>query len=217
MSRVAALVLAAGRSTRFHDQGHTKVVAELFGKPLVRHVAEAAVASDADRVIVVTGYWAELVSAALSGLDAYCVPCADYEKGQSQSLRAGLAAAPRDADGVIVLLADMPFVSSTLINHLILAFRKYPEASAIVPTFGGRRGNPVLISRHVFPVLAMIDGDRGAGPLLSQFRNVVELPVSNASIFLDIDNQEELHRLNARRQRPKVRNGFGQIRCDEKT
>lgn len=198
MSRIAALVLAAGRSTRF-DAGATttKAVAALSGKPLVRWVAEAALASQARPVIVVTGHAAEPVSAALKGLDVQFTHSADYAGGLSHSLRAGLSTTPRDADGAIILLADMPLISASLIDHLIDVFQEHPEASAVVPVFRRRRGNPVLISRQIFPAVAKIEGDHGAGPLLAEIKHVVEWPVSSDSIHIDIDKAEELHRLDA--------------------
>jgi len=118
--RIAALVLAAGRSTRMG--GPNKLLAEISGRPLVRIAVDEALASRADSVVVVTGHQRERVEAALQGLKIKTVHNPDYAQGLSTSLRAGLRALPENADGVVVLLADMPQVDAALINRLITAF-----------------------------------------------------------------------------------------------
>lgn len=104
--RVGALVLAAGRSSRMG--GAHKLLEELAGKPMVRHAVEAALASSAAPVVVVTGYRADDVAAALDGLDVIFAHNRDYAEGLSTSLAAGLAALPAEADAAIVCLGDMP-------------------------------------------------------------------------------------------------------------
>ena len=205
MSRIAALILAAGRSTRFVNEATaTKAVAEFSGTPLIRHVAEAALASHAHPVIVVTGHSAPSISAALKPLDVQIVYAEDYAKGQSRSLRAGVAAIPSEFEGVVVLLADMPLVSSALIDDLIGAFEKTPGAAAVVPSFAGRRGNPVLLGRQLFPTVARLDGDRGAGPLLAHLEGIIEYAVTTSSIHVDVDTEEDLQRLNAEHGRNRA-------------
>ena len=108
--RIAAVILAAGRSTRMG--GPNKLLAEIGGKPLVRIAAEEALASRARPVIVVTGHQRDKVEAALEGLDVQRVHNPDFAEGLSTSLKAGLAAVPDDVDGAIVCLGDMPQVDA---------------------------------------------------------------------------------------------------------
>ena len=119
--RVAAIILAAGRSTRMG--GPNKLLAEIGGRPLVRIAAEEALASRARPVIVVTGHQREQVEAALEGLKVNCVHNPNFAEGLSTSLKAGLATLPADVDGAIVCLGDMPQVNASLIDRLIAAFR----------------------------------------------------------------------------------------------
>ena len=107
---IAAVVLAAGRSTRMG--AINKLIAEIGGKPLVRIAAEQALASRAKPVIVVTGHERERVEAALAGLPVRLVHNPDYADGLGTSLKAGIAAVPDDADGAVVCLGDMPQVDS---------------------------------------------------------------------------------------------------------
>ncbi len=196
MSKIAAIILAAGRSVRFgRDRAVTKAVAEFGGSALVRRVAEAALASRASPLIVVTGHAGNLIAAALKDCDVRLVDAPDYAAGLSRSLRAGVAAVPADAGGAIVLLADMPLIAPALIDALIAAFEARPNATAVVPTYAGRRGDPVLLSRTLFAAVAKLDGDRGAGQILAKIEGVVECPVMDESIFADIDTVDDLRQL----------------------
>jgi molybdenum cofactor cytidylyltransferase len=189
--RAAALVLAAGRGTRMG--GENKLAADLRGKPVVRYVAEAALASRTRPVIVVTGHEPERTRAALSGLDLFFVHNPDFAAGLSTSLKAGLGAVPGDADAVAVLLGDMPEVSAALLDRLIGALDPARGALIAVPTRDGKRGNPVVWSRRFFDELARLEGDVGARHLIGQSGEaVVEVPVDDDAAFLDIDTPEAL-------------------------
>ncbi len=149
--RVAAIVLAAGRSTRMG--GPNKLLEMISGKPLVRIAAEQALASRASPVVVVSGHERARVEAALAGLDVRLVHNPDYPQGLSTSVKAGLAALPPESEAAIVCLGDMPQVTSALIDRLIAAFDPERNALVVLPTFSGKRGNPVLWSRRFFPEL----------------------------------------------------------------
>jgi molybdenum cofactor cytidylyltransferase len=198
--KVGALVLAAGRGTRMG--GPNKLLAEVSGKPLVRHAVEAALDSSARPVVVVAGHERERVEAALAGADVKLVHNPDFVEGLSTSLKAGLAALPQDVDGALVLLGDMPRVTSGLIDRLIDAFDPAAGGLAVVPVREGHRGNPVLFSRVFFPELQTVTGDVGARGLLgSHGERVVEVPVDDDAAFLDVDTPEALE---AARSAPSV-------------
>jgi len=189
--RVAAVVLAAGRSTRMGAVN--KMLAEIGGKPLVRIAAEQAVASRAKPVIVVTGHEREKMESALSGLPVRLVHNPDFAEGLGTSLKAGIAAVPDEADAAIVCLGDMPQVDAALINKLISSF--YPERGAlvVVPSIDGRRGNPVVWSRRFFHDLMSIQGDIGARHLIGSYAEaVVEVPVTGEAALTDVDTPESL-------------------------
>ncbi len=194
--RVAALVLAAGRSTRMG--GPNKLLAEVGGRPLVRITTEHVLASRARPVLVVTGHQREAVEAALAGLPVTIVQNADFAEGLSTSLKTGIAALPQDIDGAIVCLGDMPQVEAGLIDRLIGAFD--PERGALIaaPSVEGKRGNPVLWSRRFFAELMALEGDVGARHLITQYAEaVVEVPAGGAGTLLDIDTPEALRALQS--------------------
>jgi molybdenum cofactor cytidylyltransferase len=173
--------------------GPNKLLAELGGKPLVRIVAEQALASKAKDVIVVTGHQAKLVENALQGLDVKFVPNPNFAEGLASSVKAGVAAVTAEADGAVICLGDMPMVSAQLIDHLIEAFAPDRGNLIAVPVSNGRRGNPVLWSRRFFSELMALDGDVGARHLIAKHgAAVAEIPVEGLGPFLDIDTPQAL-------------------------
>jgi molybdenum cofactor cytidylyltransferase len=188
---VAAIILAAGRSTRMG--GPNKLLAELGGKTLVRIVTEQALASKAQGAIVVTGHQAEQVEKALQGLKVKFVRNPDFAEGLASSVKAGVAAVPDNADGAVICLGDMPLISADLIDRLIEAFSPDSGNLIAVPVSDGRRGNPVLWSRRFFNELMTLDGDIGARHLIARHSEAVaEVPVEGHGAFLDIDTPQAL-------------------------
>ena len=198
--QVAAVVLAAGRSTRMG--AINKLIAEIGGKPLVRIAAEHALASRAKPVIVVTGHEREKVEGALASLPVRFVHNPDYAEGLGTSLKVGIAAVPADADGAIVCLGDMPQVDAALIDKLLAAFDPEGGALVVVPTFGGRRGNPVVWARRFFHDLTAISGDIGARHLIGNYSEAVaEVPVAGEAALRDVDTPESLSAVKAEIER----------------
>ncbi|OAI30585.1 4-diphosphocytidyl-2C-methyl-D-erythritol synthase [Methylosinus sp. R-45379] len=193
-SSVVALVLAAGNGERF-GSARFKLLEELDGKPLMRHAVDAALASQAGRTLVVTGHANERVEAALAGAPVALVHNANYREGLASSLRAGVAQVGGES-GALVLLADMPAVTPAILDILIDAFDA-TDAAAVVPTRNGRRGNPVLLGRTLFPQLATIAGDKGAREMLRISTGVIEIEIGDDAVLTDVDAPADLARLRS--------------------
>jgi molybdenum cofactor cytidylyltransferase len=193
MSDVAAIVLAAGRGTRFGRE--PKLLARLGGKPLVRRVAEAAAISIADPVIVVTGHRANEIEDSLEGLPIQVVRNTAFADGLSTSLKVGFGALPDKVKAAVVLLGDMPLIEADLINILVNRWREMGEPAALVPTLNGKRGNPVVLSRELDDMIDGLSGDVGAGPALRGRAGVLEWPTTDPAILKDIDTADEISKL----------------------
>ena len=192
--RVAAIVLAAGRSTRMG--GPNKLLEKISGKPLVRIAAEEALRSRASPVVVVTGHERTKVETALAGLAVRLVHNPDYAEGLSTSVKVGLATLSPEIEAAIICLGDMPQVTGALIDRLVAGFDPERNTLVVVPTFGGKRGNPVLWSRRFFPELMALEGDVGARHLIGTYQEVVtEVPVENAAAMTDVDTPDALRAL----------------------
>ncbi|SON58393.1 Molybdenum cofactor cytidylyltransferase [Hartmannibacter diazotrophicus] len=195
---VAALVLAAGRSSRMGASN--KLLAEVDGEAMVRHAARAALGSKARSVTVVTGHMAEEVEAAVADFDVEVTHNPDFADGLSTSLKAGLMAVPEDAEAVVVLLGDMPRISSAMIDQLIGAYDPATGALIALPVHEGKRGNPVLWSRRFFDDLMGLEGDVGARHLIATNKDaVVEVELDDA-ITLDIDTPDALAAIGGRQR-----------------
>jgi CTP:molybdopterin cytidylyltransferase MocA len=195
--RVGAIVLAAGRSSRF--AAGNKLLEEIDGSPLVARAVDAALGSRAAPVIAVVGSEADRVRAALAGRPVGVVENPRFADGLATSLRAGLAALPAGLDGVIVLLGDMPRVAAQHLDRLIASFDPDAGRAICVPTHGGQRGNPVLWSAAFFGEMAALTGDAGARSLLaSHAAQAVEVEMPDDGVLLDVDTPEALDRLRRR-------------------
>lgn len=191
--KIAGILLAAGKSTRM---GANKLLTPVDGKAMVRHSAEALLASSAAPVLVVTGHERERVETALNGLDVRFIDNPAYATGLASSLKAGIAALPKDVDGAVVALGDMPLVAGRHVNRLIAAFSPAERRTIIVPVHAGERGNPVLWGREYFAEMLTLDGDRGAKSLMESHEDhVTEIAMRSDAVLADFDTPEALARL----------------------
>jgi molybdenum cofactor cytidylyltransferase len=192
---IAAIVLAAGKASRFAPGN--KLTACIAGTPMVRHVANAALGSGAAPIVVVTGYWESGVRASLANLPVLWRHNPAPDQGLSSSLRLGIGSLGSDVTAAIVCLGDMPYVRVSHLAALTEAFVASSGNSICVPTFQGRRGNPVLWPAQWFEQLTCLRGDQGARSLLAaHLRFVHWVPVSDPGILVDIDDAEDLARRN---------------------
>ena len=191
---VSAIVLAAGGGSRF---GGGKLLARFGGQPLIEAVLDNLREAPVDEVIVVVGADAEGLREVCERYDVRIVENEEWERGQSTSVLAGLRACAGDA--AVVLLGDQPFVGAGAVGRLVAAFAE--GAKIAVATYGGKRRNPVLFSREVWPLLeAELDGDEGARPVLQRHPGlVVEVPCEGVGDPADVDTSEDLGRLEEMR------------------
>jgi molybdenum cofactor cytidylyltransferase len=185
-----ALVLAAGLATRF---GGGKLLAPFEGGVLLDGALRAAFAAPVRSVTVVTGAEAERVAAAARAFDPKIriVRAAAFAEGLAASLRAGVASLGPDAAGAFVFLGDMPRVPAAVLGPLAAALSA--GALAAAPVFEGRRGNPVLIGRPLFPELLRLTGDEGARRVLQGLGDrlaLVEAP--DDGVLFDVDEPGQL-------------------------
>lgn len=193
--RIAIIVLAAGQSRRMGKDN--KLVADVNGTAMVRHTLENIAGVVPDEPIVVTGHEADMVTAALAGLDLKIVHNPKFAAGLSTSLVTGLGALDDEVDGALVCLADMPRVSREDIKKLIAAFDPIENRAICVPTFRGKRGNPVLWGREFFDPMSRVSGDVGARHLIGAHDDkVVEVEVDSDGVILDVDTPEMLKAIN---------------------
>ncbi|MBZ9659405.1 molybdopterin-binding/glycosyltransferase family 2 protein [Mesorhizobium sp. ESP-6-4] len=188
--KVDIVLLAAGRSSRMG--GPNKLLALFDGEPLVRRTAGRALASKAAATVVVTGHQRERVRSALGGLGVTFADNPNFADGLASSLKAGIAKVAPDAAGALIVLGDMPGVSSGDLDSLIDAFRSSDGRSVVRASHQGKRGNPVLLPRSLFAAVAQLEGDTGARHLVeAEGLDVVDVEIGQGA-SIDVDTREAL-------------------------
>lgn len=188
MTRIAAIVLAAGASRRMG--GDDKLTRVADGQPLLRKIADAALASRASETRVVLGAHRETRTAVLGGAVRIVVN-ENWETGMASSIRAGIESLAPDTDGALIVLGDMPEVDATLLDALIGGFDPSSGAEIVRPRArSGPVGNPVLFGKRFFPALAELSGDTGAkSVILSNPAAVRDVPADDG-VLVDLDTPE---------------------------
>jgi molybdenum cofactor cytidylyltransferase len=190
---ISGVILAAGQSQRL---GTPKQLLDLGGEPVIRHVVRNAASSDLGQIVLVLGYRAAEIGDAAGEWGQNLVINSDFASGQSTSLRLGLGAVDPAAEAVLFLLGDQPQVTSQVIDEIIGTFTS-GEGRIVMPSYRGRRSNPVLFAREYFPELARITGDQGARSVLDAHREDVRTVEIDADPPLDIDTDEDYKSLLA--------------------
>jgi molybdenum cofactor cytidylyltransferase len=194
---VAAIILAAGKSTRM---GEAKQLLRLGESTVLGQTIENVRRSALDEIVLVLGASAEAIrrrlpASLLQGLKIVVNPV--YEQGMASSLRAGLSALDPQIDAALIVLADQPFVRPETLDQLGRKHRS-TQAQIVIPSYKGRRGNPVLLDRSVFAEVMALQGDIGCRAIFgSHTERTVKLEVEDEGILLDIDNQGDYQRLRA--------------------
>jgi len=185
----AAVILAAGRSSRMGMQH--KLLEDLHGKSVIRHVADHVRASGFSSVLMVTGYRADEVSAAAGPIETCFNP--DYASGMASSLKCGLAALPDRCEGAVIILGDMPFIRPEHFKAILEAITAAPSAKALVPVVKGEWAHPVAIRRSLFAPIMAVQGDKGARAVLkAHAEDVLCWPSNDHALLCDLDTPEAL-------------------------
>jgi molybdenum cofactor cytidylyltransferase len=197
MAVIAAVVLAAGASSRFG--AGNKLLAEIGGKPLLRIVAEAVAAAGISDIVVVTGSDRASVETALAGLGVRFAHNPGWQSGMGTSIAAGVSALGEVCDGAFIVPGDMPLLSASVLESLIAAFeREGLERIVYAATPKGEQRNPVLWPRRYFAELAHLSGREGAKRLLRSLADESVAVAAHAATLADIDTSLELQAAVAR-------------------
>jgi len=188
-----AIVLAAGRSSRF---GRPKALARTVQATFIAQILQALADAGVPETVVVTRPADDELEreVARSGARARIVVNPDPDRGQLSSLLAGLDAIDRPGtDGAIVLLVDMPLVSSAAIRRVMDASQS-SSAPIVRATHSGRHGHPVVFKRDTFDALRRADPSLGAKAVVHAMR-VEDVEVEDRGVVEDVDTPEDYRRL----------------------
>ncbi|WP_439744405.1 nucleotidyltransferase family protein [Bacillus pseudomycoides] len=189
--KIAGIYLAAGNSRRM-GPGINKLYLPLQGKPLGNIALQAAISSRLSHIIVVTNEPAWMLKR-MHRENVHILSCPNACRGQSYSLQCGIEKAKRmNVDGVMVLLADQPFVTAEFINKIIGCYEQNKNIHFVAASYRGVRQPPVLFTKKVFPFFKALKGDEGARAIfMKPTINGISLLSQNDKIFFDIDTWEK--------------------------
>lgn len=187
-ARTAAIILAAGASSRF---GSTKALAPFRGRALLQHVLDAASRFEFAEVVVVLGHDADEIERRLQWRSEKLALNAHPEAGLSSSLLVGLAGVGPASDAALIMLGDQPLLRTDVIERLLAAFEP-GGAPILMPRYHDGGGpNPLLIHRRAWPLAFEARADRGLGPVLRDHRDLVaEVAVEGSNP--DVDSPADL-------------------------
>jgi molybdenum cofactor cytidylyltransferase len=192
-SRIACMILAAGMATRF---GSVKQLARIRGKPLLQRSLDAANSSLSDYVMLIVGSNSSEILSKINLGRAQVVFNNNFLRGQSTSIKCGITNLPADSAGVIIMVADQPFVKSIHLDKIIRIFKSGKLSEVVALSHDGQPRNPVLIPKRLFPKLVKLRGDVGARSIIRGYSRLRLVEISDEKVFLDVDTRSAVSELN---------------------
>ncbi len=195
--RVVAVVMSAGAGTRM--QGRIKPLLPWRGRTLVENAIQAAADSSVSETVLVLGSHADEIRARIGETPARVILNLDWEEGHASTVRAGLRSLAAETDAALFVNVDQPWLTAGVIDAILKRYRE-TDAPIVAPRFAGRRGNPVLFNRSLWPELGALQGEQGGRVLLDAHAGQVEwVEFDDARPAEDVDTVEEYDAL-VRRQ-----------------
>lgn len=191
---IAAVVLAAGESSRM---GRDKALLPFRGATFLEHIVSTLRQAQMEKIVVVLGHHADEIQAAVKLGNAEVMMNPRYREGQTTSLQAGLLTLNEVVEGILLCLVDHPLISVSVVRKLIEAFQKQ-KPPAVIPTYKGERGHPVIFSQTLFSEFKALGPDEGANLVARRHRaETVFVEVDDANVLRDIDTSADYEKLIA--------------------
>lgn len=190
---VAGVVLAAGSSSRM---GRNKLLLEFEGQTLLRRVVSRTAAAGLEPIIVVVGFEADRAIHEMAGLPCRAVLNQDYQRGLAGSLLVGLRALPAIASAAMVLLADMPYVSTGMLETMVQRYRA-TGSRLVISNYGGVYAPPILYHRSFFPELEALEGTDAGKDVIHRHLAEAEVVSWSAAALQDLDLPVDYDRARA--------------------
>ena len=200
--QVSAVILAAGTSTRM---GRAKQLLPLGGTTVLARTIDNVRSTGLVEMVLVLGASAEAIrrqlpQSLLEGLKV--VVNQAYAQGMASSLREGLSALDPQTGAALIILGDQPFIQPQTLHQIMAGYHR-SGAHIVIPTHQGKRGNPVLLSRSVFPEVMALEGDTGCRAIFPNHLNaILKVEVEDPGVLLDLDTQHDYDRLKSWEQHP---------------
>ena len=188
--KIAVTILAAGGSTRMGD--FNKLLLLIDNKPIIYSVCRMVLDARVNQIILVTGYQNNEVEKSIPKGINKIVYNRDWESGMMSSIYAGMSKLEKDVDGNMIVLGDMPLISTMTINKIIGEFNKHDGNHIVYPIYGDRQANPVIFPRKYFPEILNSKGDKGCKKVLKKYPgDSVGIHINSDEVIIDCDTKDD--------------------------
>lgn len=186
--KVACIILAAGQSVRM---GKDKLALPFNESTILEETVKQILKTGFDKIIMVTkpdSHWKKV----FANQNICIVENPDFKMGQASSIIAGLNEVDPEIQGVLFALGDQPLIKSSSYKSLIQSYQSNLKP-VTYPLHGGKRGNPVIFDRSLWPLLAELKNDQGGRTVIKKLKADAFNPVktSDAAVLIDIDTPED--------------------------
>ena len=192
--KVSATILAAGQSSRMENGN--KLLLPINGIPMISHVCNTVLKAALDPVVVVTGCDNELVTQAIPTAINEIIYNSHWQSGMASSIYSGISALPKNIDGNMIILGDMPMLSKNTLGLLIDEFSVQQGNHIIYPIYEDRQANPVIFPKKYFQEILSTTGDLGCKKVLKRYPDdAVGVSIGLLEVVFDCDNEDDYFRL----------------------
>lgn len=199
MKSISAILLGAGESKRM---GENKLLLPWGKKTILHQSLKTLLNSRVKEVILVVNDHIDPLIRTIHHRRVKVVLNPDYRQGMSRSIQKGVEATDPDSHGILIALADQPFIRSRTIDVLIDAFHER-KGRIIVPSFRGKRGHPVIFPQKFREELLRLVGDEGGKTILGRHpEEVYVVPVKASGVVRDIDTPTDYRKALRTRKKP---------------
>ena len=196
--KVSATILAAGESSRMENGN--KLLLPINEIPMISHVCNTVLTAGLDPVVVVTGCDNELVTQAIPAAINEIIYNSHWQSGMASSIYSGISALPKNIDGNMIVLGDMPMLSKNTLDLLIDEFIVQHGDHIIYPIYEERQANPVIFPKKYFQEILSTTGDRGCKKVLKQYPDdAIGVPIKSQEVVLDCDTKDDYFHLLAKK------------------
>ena len=189
---ISATILAAGGSSRMGYEN--KLLLPLNGDLVINRICHTVLNSGLKPVIVVTGFQHTEIEKALPELIDQIAHNPNWEKGMAGSVHTGMSLLPDTVDGNMIVLGDMPLLTTHTLNRLIEQFCVHEGKQIIYPVYSGQQANPVIFPRKYFSEILSSTGDKGCKKVLKQYPDdAIGISIDSEEVILDCDNKDDYY------------------------
>ena len=188
--KIAVTILAAGGSKRMGNLN--KLLLLLNDRSIIYRVCKMVLDAEVDQIILVTGHQNKEVEKSIPEGINTIVYNKNWEKGMMTSIYAGMCGMDNDVDGNMIILGDMPLISTVTINKIIQEFNKYNGNHIVYPIYDNKQANPVIFPKKYFPEILSSKGDKGCKKVLKKYpRDALGIQINSDEVIIDCDTRDD--------------------------